>query len=207
MDVDLHLTARSRGFADMLDATAVTGRGRDGAAGSALPAETGIERAVGMLLSAREKRGGVYVVGNGGSAAVAAHMANDFVNVAKLRATTLHDPSLFSCMANDYGYDNAFARILETMAGPGDVLIAISSSGNSMNIRNAVDSAHAAGAGAITLSGFKPDNPLRAMGDLNFYTGATDYGLVEIGHLFLLHNLADRIRLGWGAESTRAGAA
>jgi D-sedoheptulose 7-phosphate isomerase len=65
----------------------------------------------------------------GGSAAVASHSVTDFVNVAGLRAMTLHESSLITCMANDYGYENAFARILSTLARPKDMLIGISSSG------------------------------------------------------------------------------
>lgn len=61
-----------------------------------------------------------------------------------------------------------------------------------MNMRNAVVAAQIAGAYVLTLSGFASDNPLRAMGDRNFWLNSDDYGFVEIGHQFILHNLADR---------------
>jgi D-sedoheptulose 7-phosphate isomerase len=127
---------------------------------------------------------------------VASHAVTDFLNVAKLRATTLHEPSLLTCMSNDFGYEVAFARVLATLASPGDALVAISSSGQSANIRNAAAEMRKLGGQVVTLSGFKRDNPLRALGDVNFWLDSTDYGMVEIGHQFLLHNIADRIRIG-----------
>jgi D-sedoheptulose 7-phosphate isomerase len=72
------------------------------------------------------------------------------------------------------------------------VLIAISSSGNSINIRNAVDIAKKHQAMIVTLSGFSESNPLRKMGNINIWLDSDDYGFVEIGHQFLLHNIADR---------------
>ena len=98
-------------------------------------------------------------------------------------------------MANDYGYENAFARILYTLAQPGDALIAISSSGKSPNICNAAAKVRELGGSIVTLSGFAPDNPLRALGNLNIWLDARDYGMVEIGHQFVLHNIADHLRL------------
>lgn len=159
--------------------------------------EQGIDATMKVLLAARQNKSGVYIIGNGGSAGVASHAAIDFVNVVKLRAIPLHEPSLLTCMANDYGYENAFQRLVETMAKPGDVLVAISSSGNSTNIRNAVAQMKAIGGTVITLTGFKPENPLRQLGDLNIWLDSHDYGFVEIGHQFVLHNLSDRFGAGY----------
>lgn len=139
--------------------------------------------------------GAVYLVGNGGSAAVASHAITDFTNVCRLRAFTLHESSLITCMTNDFGYENAYARLCKTVMRPGDILIAISSSGKSPNICNAAKMATDLGGIVITMSGFNADNPLRKLGDLNFWLDSCDYGLVEIGHLFLLHNISDRIGL------------
>lgn len=158
--------------------------------------EAAITGLVALLKDLRQRRGHVFMIGNGGSAGVASHAVTDFVNVGKLRATTLHDPALLTCMSNDYGYEAAFAQILSTVASPRDVLIAISSSGQSKNIRNATTTMRELGGTAITLSGFKRDNPLRTLGDVNIWLDSSDYGMVEIGHQFVLHNLADRIRLG-----------
>lgn len=165
-------------------------------AGKRSDAETAVTGMTSMLKELRTAGGRLYLVGNGGSAGVASHAITDFLNVGKLRAMTLHEPSLMTCMSNDYGYEVAFARILTTLASPGDVLIAISSSGQSANIRNAAAEMRKLGGRTITLSGFKRDNPLRALGDVNVWLDSTDYGMVEIGHQFVLHNIADRIRLG-----------
>jgi D-sedoheptulose 7-phosphate isomerase len=158
--------------------------------------EAALVAMVGQLKELRAAGGRLYLVGNGGSAGVASHAVTDFLNVAKLRATTLHEPSLLTCMSNDFGYDVAFARVLATLASSGDALIAISSSGQSANIRNAAAEMRKLGGKVVTLSGFKRDNPLRSLGDVNFWLDSTDYGMVEIGHQFLLHNIADRIRIG-----------
>jgi D-sedoheptulose 7-phosphate isomerase len=135
--------------------------------------------------------GCLYIIGNGGSAGVASHAATDFFNVAKIKTFTLHESSLLTCMTNDFGYENAFARMLDQVINKNDVLIAISSSGNSINIRNAADIAKKHQANIITLSGFSEDNPLRKMGNINIWLNSDDYGFVEIGHQFLLHNIAD----------------
>ena len=185
--MNLTLTGRAEEFKSVLNASKFTDT-----AGASAALEDGLLRAVQILRTARDRGNSVYLVGNGGSAGVASHATTDFVNVVRLRAQTVHDSSLLTCMANDYGYENAFARILSTLARPDDVLIAISSSGKSPNICNAVTKVRELGGTVITLSGFAPDNPLRALGDLNVWLDSRDYGMVEIGHQFILHNIADR---------------
>jgi len=185
------LASRSAEFEAVLRAAVATD-----AKGARRDVESALRAATEQLLRLRDKQARVYVIGNGGSAGVASHAVTDFVNVGKLRAATLHDPSLLTCMSNDYGYDAAFARILGTLAGADDLLIAVSSSGKSANIRNAAATMRELGGACITLSGFDANNPLRSLGDLNFWLDSKDYGMVEIGHQFILHNIADRLRLG-----------
>lgn len=144
------------------------------------------------LLRLKNNSQNLYIVGNGGSAGVAAHAATDFFNVAKIRATTLHESSLLTCMANDFGYENAVARMLSQLLNSGDIVIAISSSGNSMNMRNAATIAVEKGAYVVTFTGFSKDNPLRDLGHMNIWLNSLDYGFVEVGHQFILHNIADR---------------
>lgn len=163
--------------------------------GDVLDTELGFDRANEMLHAVQAQSGSVYVIGNGGSAAVASHIVNDLVNVGGVRATVLHDAAVMTCMSNDYGYDQAYARLVSTWARPGDLLIGISSSGNSPNIRNAVAQMKQSGGSSITLSGFKAGNALRGLGDLNLWLDSSDYGMVEVGHLFLLHHMADRLRV------------
>ena len=157
--------------------------------------EKGIQKNLGMLESLRDRGGNLFLVGNGGSAGVVSHILTDFINVNKLNARTLHESSLLSCMSNDYGYENSFSEPLSTLAREKDLLIAVSSSGRSLNIHNAVKSVKKAGGEAITLSGFGEDNPLRSMGNLNVWLDSTSYGLVEIGHLFYLHYLSGHLKL------------
>ncbi len=144
------------------------------------------------LLQLKIEHQNLYIVGNGGSAGVAAHAVTDFFNVAKIRATTLHESSLLTCMANDFGYENAIARMLAQLLNPGDIVITISSSGNSINMINAATIAREKGAYVVTLTGFSADNPLRHLGHANFWLDSVDYGFVEVGHQFILHNIADR---------------
>ncbi len=188
---DMSLTFCAAQFGALLARSKITGKD-----GAALEQESGMLAVMQMLIQVRKSQCSVYIIGNGGSAGVASHAVIDFVNVAKLRAFTLHDPSLLTCMANDYGYENAFARILAQIAKPMDVLIAISSSGRSMNIRNAARQMAGNGGRVMTLSGFAGDNPLRLLGDINVWLDSSDYGLVEIGHQFILHNISDRFRVG-----------
>jgi len=161
-------------------------------ANNELVLEDGLEQSYNLITRIKEIKGNLYIVGNGGSASVASHAAIDFMNVAKMSAHTLHDSATLTCMANDYGYENAFSNILKTTINKSDLLIAISSSGQSKNIINAVNISKQHGARVITLSGFNSKNSLRAEGCINFWCNSDNYGMVEIAHQFILHNLADR---------------
>ncbi len=188
---ELSIAARAAEFADLLGRCEVTGKDL-----SPLPLEDGIRELCGQLSHLRNEARNLYLIGNGGSAGVASHATTDFFNVAKIRATTLHESSLITCMANDFGYENAYARMIRQMVKPGDIVIAISSSGKSMNIRNAAEEATINGGYVVTLTGFARDNPLRSMGAINIWVDSCDYGLVEVGHQFVLHNIADRFGAG-----------
>jgi len=154
--------------------------------------EDGLTEVYKLLLSLKKKKGSLYVIGNGGSAAIASHAVIDFMNVANISAQTLHDSATLTCMANDYGYENAFSKILNITIKKEDLLIVISSSGQSKNMINALEVGKEIGATVVTLSGFDLKNPLRALGDINIWLNSKDYGMVEIGHQFILHNLSDR---------------
>jgi len=156
--------------------------------------------AVGTEMMATHRGGNkLMFVGNGVSAGICGHMATDFSKNGGMRAIAFNDAAILTCLANDYGYEHVFAKQIEWHAAPGDLLIAISSSGCSRNILNAAKVARKAGCRIVTLSGFRPTNPLRALGDINLYIASQDYGFVEVGHLALLHGILD-IQMGWGAE-------
>lgn len=130
-------------------------------------------------------------IGNGGSASISSHMAQDFSKSAGIRALALNDASFLTSVGNDLGYDQVFAKQIEVHASVGDLLVAISSSGRSPNILNAIEVAQDRGCRIVTLSGFCSDNPLRRLGNYNLYTPSNSYGFVEISHLAILHCVLD----------------
>lgn len=133
----------------------------------------------------------IFFIGNGGSNAICSHMMEDYAKIAGFKTFNFSDPALITCFANDYGYENAIAEWLKIYFEKGDLLVAISSSGNSKNILNASEIAIEKSGRLITLSGFKSDNKLRAKGDINFYLPIENYGVVECFHQVILHALLD----------------
>jgi D-sedoheptulose 7-phosphate isomerase len=143
-------------------------------------------------LREKHKKGGrVIFIGNGGSAAIASHMAVDWTKNGGIRSMALNDAPTLTCLANDFGYENVFAKQLEYHATPKDVVIIVSSSGKSENIIRAAKYCYESHlqCKVITLSGMNPNNYLRRLGYLNFYVPAADYGLVELSHLCILHSV------------------
>lgn len=159
--------------------------------GSLINTGQAFAEAVDIALRVRSRGERVFFVGNGGSAAIASHMTTDWLKNGGFSALCFNDGAQLTCLSNDLGYDNTFAVPIERHGREGDLLIAISSSGKSANILAAVSAARKVRAHVITLSGFRADNPLRQMGDLNFYLPETRYGFVEIGHLTICHAILD----------------
>lgn len=155
-----------------------------------------VGRLIHIFLEARERGKSIYFIGNGGSAGIALHMAADFQKTGGFRTRTFYDPPLITCMANDYGYEYVFSKPLELYAQPGDVLVAISSSGNSVNIVNAAEIAGKRDCKVVTLTGFSADNKLHGMGDLNVHVPSFAYGVVESLHSMMLQQVMDEIQAG-----------
>ena len=153
----------------------------------------GFEKTIEVAKDVRSNEGRVYFVGNGGSAAIASHMAVDWMNKAHFDACALNDPASLTCFANDYGYENVFSIPLAKSCTKNDLLIAISSSGKSKNILNAVHTARRQAARTVTLTGFDVDNPMRHLGNANFYVPSHNYGVVETVHLGILHMLLEAL--------------
>ncbi len=135
----------------------------------------------------------VFFIGNGGSAAIASHMAADWQKAGKFSTFGPGDCSLMSCYGNDYGFDHVYSEQIERHGQLGDVLFAISSSGMSENILRAVDCAKRKMMNVVTLSGFGEGNFLRSKGQVNFYVPSNRYGTVEISHLAILHSILDEV--------------
>lgn len=152
-------------------------------------------QAIDLILRTNEGGKKIIFIGNGGSAAIASHQAVDLWKNGGVRALTFNDASLLTCVGNDFGYEQVFAKPIEMFAEEFDLLIAISSSGRSQNILQGARRALEKNCRVITLSGFRPDNPLRSMGHLNFYVASESYGFVEISHLTLCHHWADQVMI------------
>jgi D-sedoheptulose 7-phosphate isomerase len=142
----------------------------------------------------------VFTCGNGGSAAIANHLLCDFVKGVQtdteLRPRVVSLSShleLITAIANDIAYEEVFAYQLRTMARPDDVLITISSSGNSENIVRAVRWAHDNGVHSIALTGFDGGRSA-GLGDINLHVRAENYGVIEDVHQSLMHILAQYLR-------------
>ncbi len=135
----------------------------------------------------------IIFIGNGGSAGIASHMAVDYWRNGGMRAVCYNEGAQLTCISNDFGYEQVFAKPIQMFADAGDILVAISSSGRSQNILNGAAAAKALGCKVITLSGFSANNPLRKMGDWNIYIPSTKYGFVELAHQIILHAMLDLI--------------
>lgn len=147
-----------------------------------------------ILLQTHRAGGKAVVIGNGGSAAIASHVAVDLTKNAGVQAINFNEADLITCLANDYGYEQWLAKAVELYGEPGDVLVAISSSGTSKNILNACAAAQRKSfASVITLSGFSPENPLRRFGDENLWVDSRAYNLVEATHQLWLLAVVDLI--------------
>jgi D-sedoheptulose 7-phosphate isomerase len=151
------------------------------------------QQATEMILSVQNRSGKVFLIGNGGSASIVGHMQTDLCNAGRVRAMVFFDTPMLTALSNDHGYGCVFEKPLKLWAEAGDLLIAVSSSGQSENILRGVKQSLAQNCGVITLSGFRSDNPLRRMGILNFYVPSQTYGPVESVHSLLTHFIADRV--------------
>lgn len=159
-----------------------------------------IARAAELIFDARARGNRVYLVGNGGSAATASHMAADLARAAAetegppLNCRCLSDSvAVLSAWGNDVGYESVFSLQLSQLIEPGDVLIAFSASGKSPNILAAAELARARGAGVLALSGFG-GGPLAERADVAVVVASSEYGPVEDIHLLLNHLLAAVMR-------------
>jgi len=173
---------RARDFSSLVLRTEVHYRG------SRLSLESGARIALEKMREAKKSGDAFFFIGNGGSAAICSHMIPDFIKSCDIKAFNFLDPSLLTCMLNDYGDARCFSEPLQKLMAPEDILVAISSSGSSRNIIKAVSVAKDKGCCVITFSGFSKNNRLRTLGDLNFYVPSSSYRFVESVHEFILHH-------------------
>lgn len=155
--------------------------------------DSAIHKMIGVFTYYKKKKTQLFFIGNGGSSAIASHMTADFMKNGGMRTYSLYDNAMLTCMGNDYGYEYVFSKPLEYLLQPDDLLVAISSSGNSQNIVNAIEVAKKKRAKVITFTGFKPDNRVKQMGDINVYVPCEKYGMVESIHNLILQQIVDEI--------------
>jgi D-sedoheptulose 7-phosphate isomerase len=153
--------------------------------------ESGIERFLSEIRDARERGSKLMWMGNGGSAAIAAHEANDFMKNGNCRSQAFHEAAAITCISNDIGYAAYFEEMIRRFADSRDIAVFISSSGNSENVVRGGIEARKRGCLVVTMTGFKPDNKLRPLGDLSFYVPSSEYGYVELAHQILCHAVLD----------------
>lgn len=154
-------------------------------------------RGIGLLIDTftqhKAMKSQLFFIGNGGSSAIASHMTADFMKNGGMNTYSLYDNAVTTCMGNDYGYEHIFSRPMDFLVREGDLVVAISSSGNSRNIINAIETAHGKHATVITLTGFGSDNSAKQMGDINVYVPCEKYGIVESIHNLILQQIVDLI--------------
>ena len=155
--------------------------------------DEGIEIMLDLLRKCKKYRNALFICGNGGSAGIAQHMTGDFLKNGGFRTFSMYGQSTITCISNDLSYEYVFCKQLELLANKDDLLIAISSSGNSENIIKAVKTMKKIGGKVITFSGFKSDNKLKTLGDINVYVPVEHYGMVESIHNLILQQLVDII--------------
>jgi D-sedoheptulose 7-phosphate isomerase len=145
------------------------------------------------LAAGLKSSGGVlYIIGNGGSAMMASHMAVDFCKNAGVRSLAFNDPAFLTAIGNDTSYAQIFEMPLLALGKPGDALATVSSSGNSPNVVAAIKAARKIGMSVVTFSGMSPENQSRRAGDINFWVPSKTYGVAESIHAILLHCWLDQ---------------
>lgn len=159
--------------------------------GEAMECEAFLAEVISVFLRKRAEGRMAYFIGNGGSAGIAMHMTNDFLKNGNMKTHSMHDAATMTCLANDFSYEDVFAQQVSRIAEAGDLLVAISSSGNSENIVRAIRAAKDKDCDVLTLSGFGADNQIRTMGGYNLYVPCREYGIVESLHNAILQRIVD----------------
>ena len=168
-----------------------------------------VDALVARLCAAFDVGGRLYTFGNGGSAADAQHLAAEMIgrylrDRRPLPAVALTvDPSVVTCIANDYDFDQVFSRQIEALAGPTDVVVAFTTSGRSQNVVNGLDAARNAGATTVLFSA-GDGGPAAGRADMTLLVPSTVTARIQEMHLLLLHLVSEGVD-AWAAGE-RAGA-
>lgn len=150
-----------------------------------------------MLIETVRSGGNLFSCGNGGSHCDAMHFAEEFTGRYRkdrkpVGALALGDPSHTTCVSNDYGFEHVFSRQLEGLGRPGDLLIGLSTSGNSQNVINAFESAKKIGIRTVALLG-KDGGKLKGLADLPIVVPAQTSDRIQEVHIKLLHTVIESV--------------
>ena len=145
-----------------------------------------------MLISLRENKHKIFFFGNGASAAFANHMALDFSKNGKIFSRSLSDSALLTALSNDYTFEDAFVEFLKIEGvTKNDLVVTISSSGNSNNIVKVLDFCVLNQLKSLALSGLKRDNKSFSLANFSIFVPMKTYGMVECIHQVFLHLILD----------------
>lgn len=143
------------------------------------------------MIRTGDRGGRIFIVGNGGSAAIASHVAVDITKNLGISALNFNEADFITCYANDFGYDNWVEKAIRSHVRTVDLVILISSSGNSMNMINGAKVCEEIDIEFMTFSGFSPNNKLRNYGDIRFWVDSNNYNHVESIHQLWLLSMVD----------------
>ena len=174
-------------FADTLKNTKITNEKSEG-----IDINAGFSNLCRSTNEIKENGAVLYFVGNGASSNMSSHYAIDFLKNAGCRANCFTDDAFLTAIGNDIGYDQVFALPLKSFLKKSDCLIAISSSGNSPSILEAIKIAESVDCKIVTFTSMSENNKSRKLGNINFYVPAKTYGFAESAHHVLLHCWLDQ---------------
>ena len=144
-----------------------------------------------LMTNIKKNKKKLIVVGNGGSAAIASHFSVDMTKNGGIRSVNFNESDLLTCFSNDYGYENWVKAALKFYADKGDLIILISSSGNSLNMINAAKYAKLKKNLLVTFTGFSGKNRLSKYGSINFVVNSKSFNFIENTHQYWLLSLVD----------------
>lgn len=160
--------------------------------------ETAIDEAMGSIVSSFKSGGKLLIAGNGGSAADAQHIAGEFIGRFKFDRPPLPaialttDSSVLTCIGNDYGFDDVFVRQVHALASSDDILLVISTSGNSKNLLDCVEVARKKGVTVVFFGG-KDGGTLKSLSDISIVVPSQVTARIQEAHIFIAHYICGQV--------------
>ena len=146
-----------------------------------------------IILETKSKKGKLIFAGNGASASISNHASLDFTKQGKVKSVNFNESAFITAFSNDYGYENWLSKAIDFHSDPQDTVILISSSGTSPNVVKAAELIKDRDMNLITFTGFSEENPLKALGDINFWIDCKSYNIIEGIHQLWLLSICDLI--------------